>query len=145
MRTIIAGSRGFSNQLLFDHVVGYIPWIPTQVLSGGAKGADHMGERWAAAQGLPLRLFPAEWAKHGNSAGPIRNRLMAENADALICFWDGASRGTENMIREASTRKLRLLVHIFTVPLGPLNPRMEPKPPAPPIAPGTPWPPVQPG
>lgn len=39
--------------------------------------------------------------KHGRAAGPIRNQQMAERADALVAVWDGASRGTGDMLRRA--------------------------------------------
>ena len=47
---------------------------------------------------------------HGRAAGPIRNKEMANNADALIAFWDGQSRGTRSMINLA--RKMGLQVAI---------------------------------
>ena len=75
--------------------------VHVSVLSGGATGADALGERYAAERGLQVLRFPADWDTHGNAAGPIRNRQMAENATMLIAFWDGESRGTKNMIDEA--------------------------------------------
>ena len=36
---------------------------------------------------------------------------MAEYADALIAVWDGESRGTKNMIDEATSRNLKLFVY----------------------------------
>ena len=50
--------------------------------------------------------FPADWDKHGKSAGYKRNLEMAENADALIAFWDGESRGTKHMIDIAKEKNL---------------------------------------
>lgn len=65
----------------------------TEVVSGVAHGVDKLGERWAQAHKIPVKQFPAQWNKYGNAAGPIRNREMAEYADALIAVWDGQSRG----------------------------------------------------
>ena len=87
-------------------------WI-TEVLSGTAPGADRHGERWAKEKGIPLRLFPADWEKHGKRAGFIRNHEMAKNADALVAIWDGKSRGTANMIAEAE--KAGLKVYVFRI------------------------------
>lgn len=81
----------------------------TEVVSGAAKGIDTAGEIWCASKGLPLTRFPADWRKHGRAAGPIRNRQMAEYADALILIWDGKSRGSANMLKTA--RDMGLLVH----------------------------------
>ena len=41
----------------------------------------------------------------------MRNRQMAENADALIAYWDGESRGTKNMIEEAKKRGLKIPIY----------------------------------
>lgn len=86
-----------------------VPWEITVVLSGGARGIDKMGEDWAVQHGLPIDIYPALWNKHGKAAGPIRNARMAENADALVAFWDGESRGTRNMIEEAKRRGLKVM------------------------------------
>ena len=74
-------------------------------------GADGLGERWAKKQGLIVHPFPADWITHGKYAGPIRNKIMAMQAEALIAFWDGKSKGTKNMIDTA--RKQGLEVYII--------------------------------
>ena len=73
--------------------------LEVQIASGGARGADSLGERYAIEHNLDLKIFPANWDKFGNAAGPIRNAEMAEYADYLVAFWDGKSRGTANMIQ----------------------------------------------
>ena len=67
-------------------------------LSGGCKGADKLGERYAIENGFPIEYYPAHWKRYGKSAGPKRNLQMAEACDYVICFWDGKSRGTASMI-----------------------------------------------
>lgn len=69
----------------------------TEVVSGGARGIDKLGELWAKHRGIPVRRFPADWDKHGNAAGAIRNREMADYADGALILWDGESRGSKNM------------------------------------------------
>ena len=110
-RVIIAGTRDFSNYELLKEKCDNILSTKRQdsnivILSGTAKGADRLGERYARERGFQLRRFPADWDKDGNKAGPIRNAKMADNADALIAFWDGTSRGTAHMIRTAKERDL---------------------------------------
>ena len=68
------------------------------IISGGARGADALGERYAKEEGFALERYPAEWEKFGKIAGPIRNSQMAKLGDFFICFWDGVSPGTKNMI-----------------------------------------------
>ena len=57
--------------------------------------------------------FPADWERHGKAAGYIRNREMAQNADALVAFWDGESRGTKSMIDLAKEYDLAVRVLKF--------------------------------
>ncbi len=111
MRTIIAGGRDFFDfPLLAYSIHKSLPWKITFVISGGAKGADNLGARWGKIKGLDCEVFKPDWTRYGRSAGPIRNAEMAENADALLAFWDGESKGTGNMI--ATARKAGLKVHV---------------------------------
>lgn len=50
----------------------------TEIVSGGTRGVDRLGERYAYRHGLPCKVFPAQWAKHGRSAGPLRNMEFVE-------------------------------------------------------------------
>lgn len=111
MRTIIAGSRTITEYAIVLQAIAASGFKITSVVSGTASGVDRLGERYAREQALPLHQYPAEWVKHGKSAGPIRNRKMADNAEALIAIWDGESSGTRNMIQEALKRSLEVYVH----------------------------------
>lgn len=111
MRTIIAGSRDLNAYGLVCAAVEASGFVVTSVLSGGARGIDKMGERWAGRRGIPVAVYPADWKLHGNRAGPIRNAKMADNADALVAVWDGESRGTKHMIETALRRGLKVYVH----------------------------------
>ena len=112
MKIIVAGGRDFINKSIAFTVLDSIVKDDDVIISGHARGADTLGEFYAKEHGLKMELYPAEWDKYGRSAGPIRNRQMAEAADALIAFWDGKSRGTKNMIETA--KKLNLHVDVFT-------------------------------
>lgn len=97
MRTVIAGGRDYT---LTEKDWATLDWlretIPiTEVVSGGAKGADAGGEEWAASRGIEVYVFPFDWESYGNRAGPIRNDRMAKFAQAVILFPGG--RGTDNM------------------------------------------------
>ena len=114
-RVIIAGSRYFDDYaLLQNHADKMLSnQVDIEIVSGGASGADALGERYAKDRGYKLKIFPADWATHGRKAGPIRNREMAEYADALLAYWDGKSRGTKNMIEEARARDLKISIKLF--------------------------------
>jgi hypothetical protein len=113
MKVIIAGGRDFNDYLLLLHAVVKANFDITEVVSGGAKGADALGELFARDMDIPLALFPADWDKHGRAAGPIRNGEMAGYADALIAMWDGKSSGTRNMINQAKDRGLKVHVERY--------------------------------
>ncbi len=78
---------------------------PTEVVSGGARGADRLGEQWAAAHALPVKRFIPRWRDPDGTyypgAGHARNSDMASYADALVAVWDGRSKGTGDMIQKA--------------------------------------------
>ena len=103
MKVIIAGSRYLPiSTVSVKQAVAISGWRDkiSEIVSGGARGVDGAGEWWAEYRRIPVKRFPADWARHGKAAGPIRNREMAEYADALIAVWDGKSKGTANMILE---------------------------------------------
>lgn len=114
MKTIIAGGRDITDyQILLAAVeASDLECNITEVVSGCARGVDELGERWSLKTGRGIAtLFPAEWRTQGPAAGPIRNRKMAEYADALIAIWDGKSKGTKNMIETATKLGLTVYVH----------------------------------
>ena len=80
------------------------------IVSGGATGADALGEQYASEKGLTIDRHPADWKKNGRAAGPIRNAEMADVSDALIAFWDGQSRGTKSMIDLAQRKGLQVAI-----------------------------------
>ena len=120
-RVIIAGTRSFNDYELLrascNNLLSEKQRTHTVVvISGTARGADQMGERYAKERGFQLRRFPADWEQHGKSAGHIRNAKMADNADALIAFWDGQSRGTKNMIDNARRKGLAIRIIQYQKP-----------------------------
>lgn len=80
------------------------------IITGGATGADYLGLQYAITRIISHTEYPADWVRYGVKAGPIRNEEMAKAANACICFWDGKSRGTRNMIENALKYNLKLMV-----------------------------------
>ena len=109
MRTIIAGSRGLGYEEV-EQAMEICGWKPTVVISGAAVGVDQAGERWARSQSIPVECYPANWNQYGKRAGYVRNKEMAEKAEALVAIWDGQSRGSRHMIDTATKRGLRIFV-----------------------------------
>lgn len=110
LKVIIAGSRDFNNYEMLENLVDmYLQrYSPDQIeiVSGGARGADRLGERYARSRGIALKVIPADWNAYGRSAGYRRNEEMAQYATHCIVFWDGKSRGSGHMIDLAKHYKL---------------------------------------
>jgi hypothetical protein len=112
MKLIIAGGREFKDySMLQREVMKFIlenDGKPGEVaiVSGKAKGADTLGERFATEWGFPVIEMPADWDTHGKAAGPIRNTEMAKIATHCIVFWDGKSTGSKHMIDTAKKYNL---------------------------------------
>lgn len=117
-RIIVCGGVDFNdydylkNQM--DRLTAYYENI--RLVSGRARGADTLAERYAEEREIPIQVFPAKWKKYGKAAGPIRNKAMLEYAKegtaVVAAFWDGQSRGTGNMIKQA--RAVGAECHIFS-------------------------------
>ena len=90
MKLAVVGSRS----IYPENIGQYIPEDVTEIVSGGAKGADSAAADYARAKGLKLTEFLPEYDKYGRGAPLKRNHLIAEYADAVLAFWDGESRGT---------------------------------------------------
>lgn len=117
-RVIIAGGRNFNNypglMQVMDRLLANVNDEIT-ILCGKARGADTLGEQYAKERGYKVRYFPADWDTYGKQAGFIRNEEMAKNADALVAFWDGKSRGTKSMIDLGYQYKLKVRVKRYTM------------------------------
>jgi hypothetical protein len=120
MKAIIAGGRDYSvgpKQRRWLDGVNAVLKI-TEVVSGGAAGADRGGEVWASLRGIPIKKFPADWKKHGKAAGPKRNGQMAAYCRARVpdepgtwdyCILFPGGAGTANMKKQANEN----LIHII--------------------------------
>lgn len=113
-RVIVAGSRTINDYALVGTKLNecFANWSTDQVeiVSGGARGVDRLGERFAKEYNLPCKVFPADWNTYGKSAGYKRNVQMAEYATHLVAFWDGQSRGTKHMIDIAEKKGMPIRV-----------------------------------
>jgi hypothetical protein len=97
----IVGSRGYPDT---EAVVAFVQSLPedTTIISGGAAGVDQIAETTARARGLAVISIPPNYTAHRRRPryAPIaRNRTIVEQADAVVVFWDGASKGSESVIR----------------------------------------------
>lgn len=117
LKVIIAGGRDFNDYELLKSVCDHIlkDQIHVEIISGVAKGADTLGERYARDNGYNIKLIPADWDTHGRSAGYKRNSDMADYGNVLIAFWDGKSKGTKHMIDLAKSNFLTVRVQPYKI------------------------------
>lgn len=113
MKTIIAGTRTIHEFKIVARAIEASGFTITEVVSGDGAGPDTLGAIWARNREIPVTYFQPDWETHGKAAGPIRNRRMAEYADALILVWDGKSKGSKSMLAEATKRGLKIYQHII--------------------------------
>lgn len=118
MKCIIAGSRDGASYADLTFALSQCDFREeiTEVVSGGARGTDTHGERWAKTFSIPIKRFLPDWDTHGKKAGALRNQQMADYADALVAVWDGQSKGTADMITRARRLNLRIWVHRVKTP-----------------------------
>ena len=115
-RLIVCGSRKFKNYKMLERHLDAFDALSrfTAIVHGNAEGADKMAGKYAVKSGLTEVKMKADWDKHGNSAGAIRNREMATaGAEAVVAFWDFSSSGTKDMIKVARQFK----IPVFIVPV----------------------------
>lgn len=128
IKLIVAGPRIFDHSYYRNYVYNTITmFIATygniEIVTGLAKGPDSFALDYAKKFLIPYKEFPADWDKHGKSAGYIRNSEMADYADRLLAFWDAKSKGTKHMLDIAKDKGLKRHVHILEY--YPLHPYEE--------------------
>ena len=122
MKVIVAGGRDFKDYYLlketldnFQQEYGNI----TEVVSGGARGSDKLGEQYANENKIPIKRFVPDWEGLGKKAGFVRNNQMGDYAKEhngmLVAFWDKQSKGTKGMIDYAKNIGLKSVVVYYNV------------------------------
>ena len=125
MKVAIVGSRTYTDYDSFDNKVSEAlnhHWMGSlgewgedlSIISGGAPGTDTLAEQWAKDVNVPCKVIEPDYETDNPKVAPLlRNTKIAEQCDEMIAFWDGISRGTEDVIKKAV--KLGKQVTIFGV------------------------------
>ena len=108
MRVAVIGSR----ELLVDNLEDYLPEETTEIISGGARGVDASAKDYALQHGLKQTEYLPEYARYGRTAPLKRNITIIENADLVLAFWDGASRGTKYVIDNCKKRNIPVKIYM---------------------------------
>jgi hypothetical protein len=100
VRVLVCGGRNYTDQEGIRAAILALPATTNVVVHGGAPGADSWAGYIAGMLGIPVEVHPADWARHGRAAGPIRNQEMLDSGiDLVVAFRGGV--GTADMIRRA--------------------------------------------
>lgn len=107
LRVLVCGSRSLRDGETRLAIRKRLEKLPSgsEVLHGGAQGADTMAAEAALELGLRSSCFPADWRRHGRRAGIVRNvEMLNAQPDLVLAYWDGESAGTAHTVAEARRR-----------------------------------------
>lgn len=93
MRVAVIGSRQVTEEA-YSALCEKIPVGASEIISGGAAGADALAERYAQEHHLVLTVIPPDYEAFGRRAPLVRTEQIVHRADYLLALWNGASRGT---------------------------------------------------
>jgi|SRR5690554_5527149 len=117
MKIAIIGSRTFSDyELLSNTVKSYCKAnniLPKIIVSGGAKGADTLAEKFAFENNIKTVIFNPDWEQFGRNACSARNTQIVEYSDIVFAFWDEKSIGTKDSITKAEKLGKTVIVKLF--------------------------------
>lgn len=114
MKIAIVGGRDFNDYEMLKKELGKFidenEVSLNSIVSGGAKGADTLAEKFAAEMGVEMIIFKPDFEKFGRVAALARNTQIVECADTVFAFWDGKSKGTHDSIRKTENLGKTLLI-----------------------------------
>jgi hypothetical protein len=111
MRVAVIGSRSFNDYEKLKEVLSKIDI--TLLVSGGASGADKLGEQYANEHNIPTKIFLPDWEKYGKRAGFLRNSDIINECELVVAFWDNNSKGTKDSIDKAEKQGKKVLIISF--------------------------------
>ena len=112
MRVAVVGGRTFNNYELLKATLD--SYSITCIISGGATGADTLAATYCKEHNecfeeddparIELVVHLPQWDVYGKSAGAVRNQLIVNDAETMVAFWDGSSKGTKISIDMAKRK-----------------------------------------
>lgn len=108
VRVAVIGSRSIDNIDIGD----YMPYSTEVIVSGGALGIDFLAEKFADKHKITKEIFLPDFRQYKRGAPLRRNKLIVDNADYILAFWDGKSKGTKYTIDYAKKSGKRVSVYM---------------------------------
>ena len=96
MRLLVCGGRDFQAGDVFFQAMEALPFEPSLIIQGGARGADTLAKNWAYQKGVHCAEIRAMWHIHHKSAGMKRNRAMLQLRPDYVLAMPGGN-GTDSM------------------------------------------------
>lgn len=113
MNIAVIGSRTFEDYRKLEHTLDTIieerKLTDITIVSGGARGADTLAEKYARNRGYALIVKDADWDRYGKRAGYLRNVEMAEIADMCVGFVVNDSPGSTMMLKLCADRGIEAI------------------------------------
>lgn len=109
LNVAVIGSRKWQDKnLVFSFLDFHENKIKTITSGNAVSGPDKMGVKWGRKNNKEIVEFnPDKKRKHPFH---YRNRLIAENCDIVIAFWDGRSSGTKYTIDYATRLGKKVII-----------------------------------
>lgn len=113
MKVLVCGSRTYDRIVVIGARLSQLP-RGSEIIHGGARGADQLAAQAAHILGIPEKAYPADWRGKGKRAGIIRNlEMLDQKPDLVLAFWDGESTGTKHTIDEARKRGIPVEIALW--------------------------------
>jgi hypothetical protein len=117
MNIAVVGSRDLVDYKIVEDVLfSTVNPEGDVIVSGGAKGADQLAEHFANENSIPKIIHRPNYDEYGKAAPFVRNQLIVDDADYMVAFWDGVSKGTKDSIDKAKKKGIQVLHIQITIP-----------------------------
>jgi hypothetical protein len=112
MKIAIVGSKDYTDYARMVKLLGAfgLDNDGNVIVSSGEKGAATLAKSFAEDSGLVYKEFSPDKKKNGAGAHLIAMKELISNADFVVAFWDGQSKGSENALSEAHELKKPTLI-----------------------------------
>ncbi len=111
----VIGSRTYEDYETFKKILKKLisNYSNVVLVSGGAKGADYLAEKFAKEFDIEIEVYEADWNTNGKSAGFKRNIDIWNASTFGIAFWDGESRGTKHSFEISKKQNKEFFVYNY--------------------------------
>ena len=110
----IVGSQSFKDEKKFmNHLNSWIDThcLPSLIVSGGAKGADTLAEKYCEKSHVPIEVIKPDYKSYGRKAPLLRNTQIVQLCTHVLAFPSKTGSGTQDTIRKAKNMNKDITIH----------------------------------